>query len=288
MSPSTTCRCCSVVILWVSLLVATNAFAPVAFRSTPTTRTEQLFMSSQWDDDDEDPESLSFDEAGRVLMEEEEKARAERSGSTVTDEQLAEFEAKKSQYESMREQVRARAADLEIEKSVTTARAIEAANRRALNREESPEPDDNVNAAGTAGGGAAPQVDLSQISGSFDTGSFGIDDAGKSGPEPEDVLSQEEMAEIDKVGQLPIWEQAAAELKATKFPTVGATLRQTGFMFLIFAFTAGYILFLDDAVRTLYTNAGFIPDPSQVFDYSDLDLPDGWSDMMSDSDVSAQ
>lgn len=214
-------------------------------------------MSSQWDDDDTD-DTLSFDDAGKTILDEDEAARAERSGNVVTEEQTLEFEAKKTEYETMRDKIRDRATDLNIEKSVTTRKAIEDANRRAMNREESPE------------------VDLSKIG----FGSIGAD--------PEDELSDEEMALIDKTSQMSVFGQATEEFNAAKWPGLGETVRQTGFMLVIFVFTAGYILFLDETVRNLYTNFGLIPSPDQVFDYSDLELPEGWTEMMNENDLKAQ
>ena len=159
----------------------------------------------------------------------------------------------------MREKIRARATDLNIEKSVTTQKAIEEANRRAMAREDPQE------------------LDLSK---------FGM---GTIGEDPEDELSEEQMAAIDKASKMSIFEQAIEEFKNARFPTFGATLRQTAFMLVIFAFTSTYILFLDGFVRDFYTDVlKIVPGPDAVFDYSDLDLPDGWTDMMDENDLMRQ
>jgi len=214
-------------------------------------------MSS--DVDESENESMSFDDAGAALVDEEEKARAERSGSFMTEQKNLEFESKKSEYESMRDRIRARATDLNIEKSVTTQQAIEEANRRAMAREDPQE------------------IDLSK---------FGM---GTIGQDPEDELTEEQMANIDKTSGMNIVNQALEEFKSAKFPGFGATLRQTGFMLVIFVFTATYILFLDGFIKDFFTDVlKLIPIPDQVFDYSDLDLPDGWTDMMDESDIAKQ
>lgn len=246
----------TVLVVVVSLVHNGSAFTTTTSPCFYASRRMTTMRMSQWDDESSEG-SLSFDEAGRALIEEEDAARAERSGSQISDEEKLKFEEKRSEYDSMRDQIRARASDLNIEKSVTTQKAIEEANRRAVAREESPE------------------VDLSKIV----MGGLGGDS------EPEDELTDEEMASIDKVGQMGLWGQVLSEFEGTKFPGVGATVRQTGFMFVIFVVTSTAILLADETVRNLYTDLGFIPRPDQVFDYSDLELPDGWSDMMTDADM---
>lgn len=241
------------VVLMSSLVSSVSAFTSLCFSTRKMTT---MRMSSQRDDEPSD-RSLSFDEAGRALVEEEEAARAELSGTGITEEERLSFEQKRAEYDSMREQIRARASDLNIKKSVATQQAVEEATRRAMAREDSPE------------------VDLSKIG----FGGLGTD------TEPEDELTEEQMAEIDKVGQMGLWGQIIEEFKGTKFPGVAATIRQTGLMLVIFVITAGYIFFVDRAVRTLYINVGLLPTPGQVFDYSDLELPPGWTDMMTEADL---
>jgi len=200
------------------------------------------------------PESMSFDTAEQALRDEEDAERAERSGNNMSDEAIANFEAKSSAYDEMRSKIRDRASSLNIEKSVTTAEAIAEANARAKLGETS------------------TTLDLSKV-----TAGFGSDE--------EDELTEEEMTDIDKIGSLPVWEQAIDEFKNTKWPSFGATLRQAGFMLIIFGLTAGYILYLDTFLRDFITNAGLIPRSDEVFDFSDLALPDKWNEFMEDSDL---
>jgi len=232
-----------------------------AFVSSSRTATDVFTKRTtiQMASDDSEKETLSFDDAGAAIVDEDEKARAERSGTGNSDEKNLEFEAKKTEYDSMRDKIRARATDLNIEKSVTTQKAIEEANRRAMAREEPQE------------------LDLSK---------FGM---GTIGEDPEDELTDKQMESIDKSSQMSILDQASEEFNNARFPTFGATLRQTAFMLVIFSFTATYILFLDGFVRDFYTDVlKIIPGPDAVFDYSDLDLPDGWTDMMNEADLLKQ
>mmetsp|Transcript_13965 Transcript_13965/g.17589 ORF Transcript_13965/g.17589 Transcript_13965/m.17589 type:complete len:260 (+) Transcript_13965:146-925(+) len=201
------------------------------------------------------PDSLDFDSATQALRDEEDAERAERSGNAVSEEQVANFESKKAAYDDMRSKIRDRASSLGVEKSVTTAAAIAEATARAR-----------------AGENKSPQLDLSKVTVGFDSGD-------------EDELTEEEMMEIDKVGYLPLWEQAVYEFNNTQWPTVGATLRQAGFMLIIFALTATYILYLDQFLREFITNAGLIPRSDEVFDFSDLALPDKWNEFMNEDDL---
>lgn len=193
---------------------------------------------------------MSFDKASQALRDKEDQERLERTGNAVTEEQSAKFEAKRSEYEALRDRIRSRASELDISKSVTTQEVIQKANEQALSGEK-------------------PLLDLSKFE----------DDSG------EDELSDEEKKEIDQVGEMNILQQSIEELKLVKWPSVGSTLRLTGIMFVLFVITAAYILFLDNTLRIVVTNLGFIPRPDDVLDFSDLELPDGWTEFMTDQDV---
>jgi len=194
--------------------------------------------------------SMSFDNASQALREKEDQERLERTGNAVTEEQSAKFEAKRSEYEALRDRIRSRASELDISKSVATQEVIQKANEQALSGEK-------------------PLLDLSR---------FEDDD-------DDEELSKEEKKEIDQVGELNILQQSIEELKLVKWPSFGSTIRLTGIMLVLFVVTAVYILWLDDAIRTLVTNAGFIPRPDEVLDFSDLELPDGWTEFMTDEDA---
>ena len=169
---------------------------------------------------------------------------------------VANFEAKKDSMDDLRSRIQKRAADMNIEKSVATAEAIKQATQRAKAGEEA----------------ATATVDLSK---------FG-DDLMEN---PEDELTDDQIAEIDKVGQLPLWEQAIDEFKNTKFPSLGAITKQVGLMIVIFAITASVILKADEILNIQYTEWGFIPKAGEVMDYSDLALPEGFTDQMTDADL---
>ena len=161
----------------------------------------------------------------------------------------------------MRNRIRSRASDLNMKKSVATAEAIKAATQRAQ--------------AGEAA--STPTVDLSKFSSSLSSSTEEED--------PEVVLTDEQKRDIDKIGQLSIWEQINEELKNTKFPTPDATLKQALLMIVIFVVTAGVILKADELLRFQITEWGFIPRSGEVVDYSDLTLPEGFTDSMTDTDL---
>lgn len=162
----------------------------------------------------------------------------------------------------MRSRIRARASDLNMKKSVATAEAIKAATQRAAAGEQA----------------ATPTVDLSSFSSSLSP---------EKEEDPEALLTEEQKKEIDKVGQMPILDQIQEEFKNTKFPTASATLKQALLMVVIFVVTAGVILKADEVLRYQITEWGFIPRPGEVFDYGDLALPEGFTDSMTDTDLSS-
>jgi len=228
---------------------------------TPTrkTRREDSFDREDGQDDDgseESAEDIIFDysEAQSKMKEEENKRRVE-EGLTVglTKEDEEEFNAKKDQYEDMRAKIRARASQEGFEKSVATKKAIEEATQRAM--------------AGTSSATADQMLDLSGFGEKF------TDDG-------TDELTPEEQAEIDKIANMPIFDQIKEELANTRFPTPVAVFQTACVMALIFAVSATLILKGDATIRDIYMNFGFIPRPDEVYDFSDLALPDGFLDQI--------
>lgn len=213
-----------------------------------------LFSSN--DDIQEGSESLSFNDAEQALREEEEEMRMASRGNENAEDKR-KFDANKGSYDDMRAKIRARATEMGVEKSVATAEAIKAATARSQ-----------------AGENASEQmVDLTK---------FGSDLLDSS---EEDELTEEQKLEIDPISKESIFEQAMNEIKNTKFPTAGATLKQAGLMVAIFLVTAGIILKVDEALRIQITDWGFIPKPNDIGDYSDLALPEGFTEMMNDVDL---
>ncbi|KAL7425813.1 hypothetical protein ACHAXM_000176 [Skeletonema potamos] len=233
----------------------------LAQRMTPTrkTRREDSFDREDGQDDDgseESAEDIIFDysEAQSKMKEEENKRRVE-EGLTVglTKEDEDEFNAKKDQYEDMRAKIRARASQEGFEKSVATKKAIEEATQRAM--------------AGTSSATADQMLDLSGFGEKF------TDDE-------TDKLTPEEQADIDKIANMPIFDQIKEELANTRFPTPVAVFQTACVMALIFAASATLILKGDATIRDIYMNLGFIPRPDEVYDFSDLALPDGFLDQI--------
>jgi len=204
---------------------------------------------------DETEKSLSFEDATEQLKQEEENIKAASRGMMMEQDAKA-FEEKRDAYDEMREKIRSRASTLDMNKSVATQEAIKAATQRA--------------AAGEAA--ETPTVDLSKFSSGL-------------GEDPEDELTDEQMKEIDKVGQMSIPDQVVEEFKNTRFPSPDATLKQAILMLVIFIVTAGVILNVDTFLRFQYTDWGFIPKSGEVLDYSDLALPEGFTDQMTDIDL---
>lgn len=269
-SSYTTSRLC---VLLLTILNSTNGFT--LSPSGPSTKLSIvrngnrnaaltfLKMASKNDQDEEvsseENSGMSFEDATAALADEVDAERAASRGAML-EEDSKKFAAKKTEFEDMRTRIRSRATDLNMKKSVATAEAIKAATQRA--------------AAGEAAN--TPTVDLSKFSSSL-----------SQDEDPEDALTDEQKKEIDKVGQLPILEQVQEELKNTKFPTPSATLKQALLMVVIFVVTAGVILKADELLRFQITDWGFIPRSGEVLDYSDLALPEGFTDQMNDSDLAS-
>jgi len=231
-----------------------------AQKMTPTrkTRRDDSFDRSSGDEEKEEAADeeiiLDYSEAQSKLKEDENMRRVE-EGLTVglTKEDEEEFNAKKDQYEDMRARIRARANQEGIEKSLATKQAIEEATRRAM--------------AGQKPATADTMLDLSGFGDKFEDGT--------------DELTPEEQAEIDKIASMPLWDQLKEELANTRFPTPVAVFQTACLMALIFAVSATLILKGDSTIRDLYTNWGFIPRPDEVYDFSDLELPDGFLEQQS-------
>jgi len=226
----------------------------MAQRMTPTRKTrkdDSFDRSSEGEDAEEEEElPLDFSEAQAKIKEDENKRRVE-EGLTVglTKEDEDEFNANKSQYADMRSKIRARASEEGFEKSVATRKAIEEATQRAME--------------GTKSATADQMLDLSGFADKF------VDDG-------TDELTKEEQLEIDTIANMPIWDQIKEELDNTRFPTPGAIFQTACVMALIFAVSATLILKGDATIRDIYMGYGFIPRPDEVYDFSDLDLPDGF------------
>jgi len=230
--------------------VSNNLSNKLSYKSFQTSYT--TLLKAGGDDAEKD---MQFFDAEQAIKDQEDAERADARGNG-SEQENADFDAKKDSMAEMKARIQARAADMNIEKSVATAEAIKRATARAQ--------------AGEAA--TTSTVDLSKFS----------DDLMEN---PEDELSKEQQEEIDKVGFMPFWEQAVDEFKNTKFPTLGATIKQAGLMAVIFVITATVILKTDEFLRIQYTDWGFIPKSGEILDYSDLALPEGFTDQMTDVDL---
>lgn len=233
----------------------TTSSLQMAQRMTPTrkTRKEDSFDRSADDEEkEEDPNDIimDFSEAQAKIKEDDNKRRVEEGLTTgLTKEDEEDFNAKRGAYEDMRSKIRARASEEGFEKSVATKKAIEEATQRAMAGQSSATPDQ--------------MLDLSGFADKF------TDDG-------TDELTAEEQAEIDKISNMPFFEQIKEELENTRFPTPMAIFQTACVMALIFAVSATLILKGDATIRDFYMDLDFIPRPDEVYDFSDLDLPDGF------------
>mmetsp|Transcript_16597 Transcript_16597/g.30194 ORF Transcript_16597/g.30194 Transcript_16597/m.30194 type:complete len:305 (-) Transcript_16597:392-1306(-) len=259
------------------LLVATIASSATAFspaRSSflttqravkvvvPTRSADCLLFSSNEPTEGEGAgDNMSYEDAETAIRDEDDLIRLERSGG-ADDEFTKKFNAKKTEYDAMRDRIRARTADMGIAKSVATAEAIAEANRRAQSGEKAGE----------------SELNMSVFAEKTPAASFADADAGANPmlDDGTDSLTDEEKKEIDKIAQLNFFDQAKSEFSFAKWPSISATLKLAAAMFVLFLFTAGFILKADEIIRLTFTNVGLIPRPDQIYDYSELQLPDNW------------
>lgn len=173
----------------------------------------------------------------------------------------------------MRAAIRARAAEMGVEKEDTSW--IEEARQRAIEEKQNKQ--------------AAQSLDLSQISTGNEPGQKG-EKWDESLPnmmyDPADYLSEEEQAEADAVGQLPVWEQAITEIKASTWPDFGAVLSRLALLTAVIGLTGALIINFDAALRDLYTGLGMIPRPEDIpSQMDDISLPEGFTNNMDENDL---
>jgi len=236
------------ILLLILSLTSTSAFAPSS-RISFSTR-----LRAEENTSDESDVPLSFEDATIQIKDEDDSAKMVARGEMM-EEEKQRYQEKRATYDAMRDKIRSRATDLNMNKSVATQEAIKSATQKAM--------------AGEAA--STPTVDLSKFDNLLS--------------DPEDELTNEQMAEIDKVGQMNLIEQIKDEYKNTRLPSPDATLKQAGLMIVIFLVTATLILKADEFLRFQYTDWGFIPKSGEVLDYSDLTLPEGFTDQMTDDDL---
>jgi hypothetical protein len=186
--------------------------------------------------------------------------------------------------EQMREAVRARTSAMGLEKSKVSADYILSKTQSAKN-------------AGPPGANADPDsfggLDLSQISDS--PGAERKSTYDESLPsmfyDAADDLTKEEQEEVDPISKENPFSQGMNELANAKWPGPGAALREVVVLIIVVAVTGFIIIEWDQLLRSIYTGAGFIPSQDSLAKYANrfdgLDLPSGWTNNMSDTDVAA-
>jgi len=186
----------------------------------------------------------------------------------------------------MRAAVRARTANLGIEKSKVTAEYVQKRQQQAMEA-GSAQQDRERQQQNVFGG-----VDLSQIRSTSDNvknrGQWD-EDLPTMFYDPEEEMTMEERQQVDPVMTKNILEQAMNELRSAKWPNFAAAGREVVIMAIVVVFSMIIIIGSDNLLRSLYTAMGFIPSPEDLANYATrfdgLDLPSGWMNNMNEQDV---
>mmetsp|Transcript_10955 Transcript_10955/g.22929 ORF Transcript_10955/g.22929 Transcript_10955/m.22929 type:complete len:278 (-) Transcript_10955:312-1145(-) len=229
---------------------------PALFPRCPSGATRRFVSDSEKEGGGGGEGASSFDQAAADMQAEADAEALERTSGMDAQEEAA-FKARSGEFASMKDRIRSRATDLGVEKSVATAEAIKAAEKRARSKQ------------------ASPTLDMSIFEG-------GDPEDNPMLFNPEDELSEEERKSIDPVGEMTFLEQAFDEFKNTAFPGPLDVAKTVGFMAVTFVVSASFILKADELLRGLYTEWGFIPGPDAQLDYSDLELPADWDKDLDD------
>lgn len=76
---------------------------------------------------------------------------------------------------------------------------------------------------------------------------------------PEDELTDEQMARVDPLSAEPIWTQMLEELKTVVFPDLATALGKVVLLIVLGAGSAVLILSADSLIRQLYESNGILP-----------------------------
>jgi preprotein translocase subunit SecE len=190
--------------------------------------------------------------------------------------------------EQMREAVRAKTAAMGLEKSKVSADYIQSKTTQA--KQGGPPGGAGANMDPDSFGG----LDLSQISDSASAAGERKSTYDETLPsmfyDPEDDLTKDEQNEVDPIRMENPIKQGLNELTNAKWPGPAAALREVVVLIVVVAVTGFMIIEFDQLLRSLYTTAGFIPSSESLAKYAarfdGLDLPSGWTNNMSDKDVS--
>ncbi|GAX25779.1 hypothetical protein FisN_8Hh319 [Fistulifera solaris] len=274
--------CVAISLMLGSLCPFTLSFV-IQSRTFCRTSNNVFQLKSTTDEKSEKEENVtrtSFGQAEASLIEEADRKRLDDMG---------DFDAnpayKDEKIEKMREAIRARTADLGMERSKVSADYIKNREMQALSGGAQQE---REAAASTMFGG----IDLSKIS----TDESSVANRGQwdeNTPtmfyDPEEEMSLEERQEVDPVMMKNPIEQTISELSGAKWPTVWSAGREVLIMFAVVAFSCLLIIGADNLLRQLYTAVGFIPSKEDIANYASrfdgLDLPPGWMNNMNEQDV---
>jgi hypothetical protein len=191
----------------------------------------------------------------------------------------------------MRAAIRARTANLGIEKSKVSAEYIQQKQKMAISAGSARAAAEQTSSNTFAG------LDLSQISdGSVKrrppTNSLwdSDDETPSMFFDAEERLTEQEREEVDPLIKKGIIEQGLNELQNAKWPDWSSALREVVLMFVVIAFTGALIIGWDKVLRFTYTDIlHFIPSEDELANYASrfdgLDLPKGWTDNMNEADV---
>jgi hypothetical protein len=107
--------------------------------------------------------------------------------------------------------------------------------------------------------------------------------------EPEDEMTIEEQEEADPVMKMNLIDQAMNEFSNSKWPGVGAALKQVVLIVIFGAFTAFLVIGADRFLREFYMSIGFIPTKEDIANYASrfngIELPSGWTDTLDVTDA---
>lgn len=234
----------------------------------------KLYMTKQQQEDDYDAAVRSATRGGG-----DDDDEGNRDMASINEEN-EEFEAKKGEYMDMRSRIRARAASKEIDQSSSTDQLIKAAAKKAAafspaesawaDQEDETETtitnnidgNDNQKQPDPVNDITMDELDLAQIQSDMSAfQAMGSDDPMDDpfGDELAKNLTDEEKAEFDPNGQLPVLERYMSEVKMVKWPGPGTIFRQFVVAILALGGFIALILELDSFLKTTYEQIGLYP-----------------------------
>jgi hypothetical protein len=192
----------------------------------------------------------------------------------------------------MRAAIRARTADLGIEKSKVSAEYIQQKQQMAVSAGGARAAAEQSSSNTFAGLDLSQISDGSQVKRGSSSALWGDneEDTPSMFFDAEEKLSEEERAEIDPFLKKGIIEQGLNELQNAKWPDWASALREVALMAVVIALTGALIIGWDKVLRIVYTDIfHFIPTEDELANYASrfdgLDLPKGWTNNMNEDDL---